>query len=109
MILNPDILSILTSKATQSRAEYCVSALGFSKKGDILGTSVNSSRFPRRGGGLHAEELLIRTYGRKLKTILICRTSKSGKRILPIHPCRKCRNLANKYGIKIISVSDVVI
>lgn len=93
------------SKAIKSSCRYKISALGFSRKGDLLGTTNNGHRFESKGGGLHAEIELIKKYGRKLKTILICRVGNGGD-LLPISPCNNCKKVADKLNIKIISVKE---
>lgn len=92
-------------KALQSSCRYKVSAIGFDKKGNVIGTAVNTSRFNRYGGGIHAEQKLMFKYGNRLKTILICRVGNSGE-IRKIDPCDKCQKAADKLGIKIISISE---
>lgn len=92
-------------KSIQSNCNYKVSALGFSRKGDFIGAETNKHRFPGKGRGMHAEHLLICRYGKKIKTIVICRTGRSGN-ILPIDPCDKCKKLADSLNIKIISIKD---
>ena len=95
----------MKTKAAQSPCRHRISAFGFSRKGEFVGSTVNRPRFPKHQGGLHAEALLIKRYGKILKTILICRVNKSGN-LLPIDPCSNCKELADKYGIRIISISE---
>ena len=97
------IEEIAIKKAAQSNCRYRISAIGISKEGKIVGSSTNRQRFCKLHGGLHAERLLIAKYSKQLKTIIICRIGNSGN-ILPIKPCIKCQELANKFGIKIISI-----
>lgn len=91
-------------KAKQSSCTYKVSAVGFDKRGDVIGTSINRSRFERKGGGVHAEMVLMARYGKNLKSILICRVGRGGE-LRPIDPCPMCQKKADELGIKIISVS----
>lgn len=93
------------SKAIKSNCRYKISALGFSRKGDLIGAVTNGHRFEKQGGGLHAETELIKKYGKKLKTILICRVGNRGD-LLPISPCNNCKKVADKLNIKIISVKE---
>jgi hypothetical protein len=46
------------------------------------------------------------TCGKNLKSILICRVNPNGK-ILPLHPCKKCKEIADDLGIKIFSAFEV--
>ena len=59
---------------------------------------------PKRGAGGHCEQRLMREFGRKVKTIIIMRIGKNGE-IAPIDPCETCSKIANKMGVKIITVS----
>jgi cytidine deaminase len=103
MLKNKNIINFAIKKARTSACKFKISAIGFNAKGEIIGSSTNIMRFVRKGGGLHAEAKLIMRYRNNLDTILICRVNKTGE-ILPIEPCGNCLKLAEKYGIKIISV-----
>ncbi|MFW5804284.1 MAG: hypothetical protein ACOCWG_03525 [bacterium] len=98
------IKKLAIKKAKQSFCRYKISAIGFNAKGEILGRATNIVRFVKKGGGIHAEIKLIRQYKNNLKTILICRVNNTGE-LLPIEPCENCLKVANKYNIKIISIS----
>jgi hypothetical protein len=104
---NPVLVEKLLKKAKQSSVRYKISAIAFDNKGDILGTVTNAYNCswsnPKKGTGQHAERRLIKRYGKLIKTIMICRVGTSGD-ILPIDPCPTCQKVANKFGIKIISV-----
>lgn len=100
------IVSLAIKKAKQSNCRYKVSALGFNRKGDLLGTAINMNRLPRKGCSIHAEIALIKKYGRKLKTIVICRTNKRGD-IRPITPCKTCLAMLNRYDIDIKTIRDI--
>ena len=109
------LTSLIKEKATHSPCTYRVAAIAFDKKGDILGHSTNShalnwnvlDKFEvgRPGTGEHAERILLRRYKDLVKTILICRIGRSGK-FRAIEPCKVCRKVAAKYGVKIISISS---
>lgn len=100
-----DHVNRLKKKSADSPCRFRVAAVAFDKRGDVLGYATNKPKFNRKGGGVHAEELVITKYGKKVASILICRTGKRGA-ILPIEPCEKCRALADKYNIKIRSISS---
>lgn len=104
---NPALMDMLLKKASQSISKYKISAIAFDNKGDILGTVTNtyncSWKAPRKGTGRHAERRLISRYGKLIKTILICRVGLAGD-ILPIDACPTCQKVADKLGIKIVSV-----
>jgi cytidine deaminase len=92
-------------KACQSQCKFKISALGFNRKGELVSSAFNISRALRKGGGFHAEQLVMMEAHKKgIKTILICRVNPNGI-LLPIEPCMKCRKMAEKLGIKIISVT----
>ena len=94
----------LIKKAKKSTCTFKISAIGFSKKGNVLGITTNKFKLSKKMGGLHAEEALIKQFTSRLDKIIICRVGKTGD-VLPIDPCEKCSKLAKKYNIKIISVS----
>jgi len=106
-MINQAIIQKLVDKAEQTTTCYRVSAIAFSKKGEILGSATNSFKMDGRpagkGSGIHAERRLIQRYKNNIHTIVICRIGLSGD-ILPIHPCETCKKVADKMGIKIISV-----
>jgi deoxycytidylate deaminase len=102
--MNTITKSIIT-KAQQSKCRYKVGAIAFDDKGDILGVSCNKQFLSKTGGSIHAEMVLIRRYKTLIKTIVICRTNKTGN-LCPIKPCNNCSKVAEKMGIKIISVEE---
>lgn len=77
--------------------------MALNKRGEMIGTAFNRSRFPHHGGGIHAEMHLMKRYGKQIKTIIICRVNKSGD-MLPIEPCDICAEKATELGIKIVSL-----
>ena len=107
MKINPSLLLRLRKISKKSPSAYRIGGIAISKKGNILGTATNGFRNeniePERGSGKHCEAELIRKYGMKISTIIIMRLGKGGD-VLKIDPCSSCQKLADKYGIKIISV-----
>jgi len=101
--MSPAIIDLAIRKALQSTCHYRVSAIGLDNRGNILGVSKNYPRFTRLGGGVHAEIALLRKYGHKIKTIIICRINKRGM-IMPIKPCINCRKIMAKKNIKIMTI-----
>ena len=106
-MISPRIVDKLISKAEQACSTYKISAMAFNRKGELLGSATNGFRTehltPARGTGSHAERKLMARYGDNIKTIIICRIGKTGD-LLPINPCAVCQKIADKMGIKIISV-----
>jgi tRNA(Arg) A34 adenosine deaminase TadA len=100
-----EILNRLIKKAQQSDCRYKVSAIGLTNKGDVIGWASNKHKENKPGCSLHAEVVLIRKYGRKIRTILICRTNNTGD-LLPIDPCNTCSKIATSYGIEIKTIHD---
>lgn len=94
---------MLTQKAKQSISKYKVSAIGLSKKGNIVGKCFNKPSVKPGNIGCHAESRLILRYGRKIKTILIYRIGLAGTP-KPIDPCPMCSELARRFNIDIITV-----
>ena len=112
--INPTLVNLLIEKAKHSDCTHKVSAVAFDKKGNVLGHVTNKhaawnvvekTGTGRAGTARHAERILISRYGQNIKSILICRIGNSGA-LLPIDPCPSCRKVANKYGIKIYSISS---
>ena len=101
----------LRNKSINIRTTYKVTAVAYSSKGDILGYSSNNIREDfkpkRRGAGVHAERELIKKFGKKIKYIVISRFGNGGN-ILPISPCEICQKTADKLGIKIIVLQDIL-
>lgn len=108
MSIDDFYIGILKQKAQQSPSKYRISAIALDKKGDVLGTASNTySKYgiemSNKFMGVHAERKLMERYKGNIKTIIIMRIGRSGK-VLPVDPCRVCLSIANKMGIKIISV-----
>ena len=107
------IANLLKEKATHSSCTYKVAAIAFDKKGDVLGHTTNKhsdwdvvakTGEGRAGTAKHGERLLLQRYKGNVKTILICRVGHSGK-LRPIDPCPICQKVADKMGVKILSLS----
>jgi cytidine deaminase len=98
-----EITNLAIKKAKQSTCTYRVSAIGMNKRGEVIYSSFNKSRFMRPGGAIHAEMEVMLKGGPGVKTIVICRVGRSGD-ILPIEPCEVCQRKADELGIKILSV-----
>lgn len=88
----------LKTKALKTQCKTKVVAIGYDKTGRILNIQHNKPRFSRKGGGLHAEELVMKKSGKNLHRISIMRVGRSGD-VLPIEPCVKCSKLADKLGV----------
>ncbi len=82
-----------------SAVRHRVVAVGLDNNNNIISISTNKPRLKSRG--YHAEERIIFNSPRSLRRILIIRVNKVGK-LLPIHPCSNCFQLANKRNIDII-------
>lgn len=100
------VLARLRKTASRSKCRFRIAAVAFNKRGDLLGFACNQPRFIRKGGGIHAEEALMRDLC-GIKTIIICRVGASGN-LLPIVPCDKCKKLAKKKGIRIYSILEML-
>ena len=107
--ITPSLIMRLKRKAANSPSRWRIAAIGFSRLGNVLGIVTNgflqANILPGKGQGNHAEEELIRRFGKKLASIIICRIGNAGD-IRPISPCDKCKALAAKYNIKILSVCE---
>lgn len=105
---NPTIMKRLWKKALTSPSQYRISCVALDKKGQVLGYTTNKFRKdrirPLIGSGLHAEAFaMARYYPFGIKTLMIMRVGNGGD-VLPIDPCEDCQKMANKLGIKIVSV-----
>lgn len=106
------IANLLKEKAKHSSCTYKVAAIAFDKKGDVLGHTTNKhsdwdvvakTGEGRAGTAKHSERLLCQRYKGNVKTILIARVGHSGE-LRPIDPCPACKKVADKLGVKIISL-----
>jgi len=104
---------LLKEKAQRSPCTYRISGIAFSKKGNILGYCTNShskwqilekNPIGRAGTAEHCEKRLIQRFGKRIHSIVICRVGRTGN-FLPIEPCKSCKKMADKLGIKILSIT----
>lgn len=96
----------LVNKAMQSSCRFRVSAVAISRSGDVLGFYKNQHRISSKGQSTHAEIAAIKSLGRKIKTLIICRVGNNGA-LLPIHPCETCKKIAARYGIEIKTIEGI--
>ena len=116
--ITPSLIERLKKKAWTGKSKFKIAAFAFSRKGNFLGSAANSvssclsyENYRKRcllgeeckHSGKHAEKALIEKYGKRISTILIVRIGLGGE-IRPIEPCQMCSKIADKLGIKIISV-----
>jgi len=103
------IASRLRKKAAQSRSKYRISAMAFDGHGDFVAQAFNG--LPpegvegKPGIGVHAEYKLMMKYGDLIKTIFISRIGHRGE-WRPIKPCANCQALADKLGVKLITIKE---
>ncbi len=100
-----ELVERLKKKAAKSPCRYKISAIGIDHRGRVIASATNLPRFPRKGGGLHAEQRVIKNSPRSLSTIVLVRLGLLGE-VRPIEPCARCKELAAKLGIKIITVEE---
>lgn len=98
------IKNLAQKKAVQSSCRYRIAAVGLDKRGNVIGSTTNKVRFVSKGGGIHAEIALIEKFGKKIKSMFICRVNAQGE-LLNIKPCKNCQAVADKLGIKIYSIT----
>lgn len=101
--MNDIIKDKLIKTAIKSPCRFKVSAVAFSKKGNILGWSYCKHNLGKSCGAIHAERELMSRFGSRIQNIIITRTNKSGD-VLPIKPCDVCQKVADKMGISIKTV-----
>jgi cytidine deaminase len=86
-----NIIQRAIKKAEQSTCKMKVAALGFNRDGVCVSAKTNKPRFQRKGGGMHAERLVMEEAKVKgIVKILICRIGK-GSELRPIDPCPACQ------------------
>ena len=95
-----EMVGMARSRAEDVVCRARVVAIGFDRRGDFLGIATNSPRINCKGGGLHAEIALLRKYGPKIHSLILCRFGHSGIP-RPIEPCEACRRVLTKKGIKV--------
>ena len=99
----------LRKKAGQSPSKYRISAIAFDERGDFVAQAFNG--LPpdgvegNPGIGVHAEYKLMMKYGSLIKTIFISRIGHGGE-WRPIKPCVNCQALADKLGVKLITIKE---
>ena len=86
-------------KTSKIDCNYRICAIGYNKKGEVIGMKTNNRSFMPGGGKHHAEHKLILRYGRSIKYIKLIRLGQGGD-LLPIHPCKSCQRLMDILGIR---------
>ena len=97
------VLERAKRKAARSRCRYKIAAIGFDKRGKLLGVAINYPRFVKFGGSVHAEMNLLHRYGKRLKSLLILRTNRSLD-LLPISVCKRCQKILDRMEIEYASI-----
>ena len=100
-----EAIARVVKKAGQSSCRFRVGAIGFDHRGKVIGVKYNSPRFHKRGGGQHAEQALMASSPKSLRTILIVRIGNGGA-LRPIHACNACQSKADELGITIRTVEE---
>ena len=106
--IDPSLFMRMKKKASASPSQYRISCVALDKKGDVIGYTTNGFRKDNirliYGSGLHSEAIcLAKYYPLGAKTLIIMRIGNAGD-VLPIDPCEQCQKMANKLGVKILSV-----
>ena len=90
-------------------SKFKISAIAFDDRGEFIGQAFNGlppdGVVEKYGSGVHAESKLLMKYGSLIKTIIISRVGRSGD-WRPIHPCKNCKALADKLGVKLITIKE---
>ncbi len=93
----------LIKKAKTSTCKYRVAAIGLNARGVAIASAVNTTRFDRKGGSVHAEMKVMKSTPKSLSTIIIIRLGATDD-LLPIDPCYACWVKAQELGVTIRSV-----
>jgi len=96
-------IDVAGNKAAASPCKYSVAAIAIDRKGNVLDTSRNLPRFSHKSGGIHAEMVLMKKHGMKIKSIIIFRVTKGGK-LKTMDACAACAAKASDLGITIFSL-----
>ena len=104
--MKQELIDLAISKAKQSICNYKISAIGLNSRGDVIASSTNKHKGCGKGLGLHAEVELIRKYGRKIRSIVLCRVGRSGI-LRNIHPCPSCQKILDKMNIRVYSIAGI--
>lgn len=103
------IKNLLTKKSKKNYyTNFFITAIAVNKKNEILGLSNNkigNHKTSKYGCGLHAERELIKRYKGNIKTIFLYRRGHSFD-TLPIHPCKTCQKIIDKFNIKVVLVHE---
>ena len=92
-------------KALKSCCRYKVLAIGFNRKGDLIGYANNHPMFSMVNGSMHAERKLIMKYGSKVRSVVILRVGNSGN-LLPIKPCANCQKMLDKLNVTVQTIEE---
>ena len=90
-------------RKTQGFNVQVVAAIAYSRKGNVLGTAINTPSDVPGMRHRHAEGILMGKYGKAIHKIIILRVGRRGD-LLPIEPCEVCKKLALRLGITIEEV-----
>lgn len=103
--MNHTLQKRLIKTAERSPCRYKIAAIGLNGEGQVIAAATNLPRFPRHGGGLHAEREVMKKAPKSLKEIWIVRLGQSGE-MRPIRPCDMCAKVAKKLGVRIRSIVE---
>lgn len=101
--MTAELVEMARKKARSITCHSKVVAIGFDRRGRLLGCSTNYPRFSKYGGGVHAEMHLLKKHGPKVNKIILCRFGNAGD-LLPIDVCPACRKVLNNKGIKVFKI-----
>ena len=105
--MNPKhLIKRMHKKSTQSISKCHVVCVAVSKKGNVLGIAMSRPSLNRYNVSYHAEGQLMLKYGRGIDTLYIARFSKAGNNSCKIDACPMCKGMADRLGIKIVSLTN---
>ena len=107
MTASPELISQGIRKAMKTLCHSKVAVICFDKRGKYLGITVNYQRFSKKGGGVHAEIKALRTFGKRLRTIVLLRSGHSGI-LRPIECCPACSKVMSANKIKVVTIKGVL-
>lgn len=104
------IINQIINKSKQNNySNFFITAAAYNKKKELLGIANNkrnNNKVSKFNCGLHAERELIKRYKGNIKYIILYRRGNSFNS-LPIHPCKTCQKIIDKFNVKVILVHEL--
>lgn len=107
--MKDNVLKRAIKKTKNGVCTYKVTAMCFDEHKQYIGMCTNTKgQYTKENLGYpakHAEQLAIKKFHSRLKTIVLLRTNKKGD-FLPIECCPVCKSLCEKFNIEVLSIGQ---